>query len=157
MVNLEIVSSSAVPDAILAAYLAYASVPDSSQTALHGYLLKSAVLKVQEYMDRDLLTCTVKQYSPVPESGQIRLFLGGGTVSSVKDGETGADVEYSTISGGCVKVAGRGRNVVVTFTTSPAGSDWDKAAATVFRYATALFDGEDAGVLGSILNEVLQC
>ena len=47
----------------------YASVPDNSRDALLLALLKTAVLKVQEFADRALVKCTVRQTARVPESG----------------------------------------------------------------------------------------
>lgn len=131
----------------------YASVPDDSRDALLGSMLKSAVLKVQEFADVALATCECRQTQGVPASGIIRLYLGGGDVVELKD-QYGNDVPFDPLPGGRLQLFTRDCTVSVTFKTSPNAAELERLTSTVFRYATALYDGEDAGVLREILNEV---
>lgn len=139
---------------LLEQFKQYASVPDDSRDALLESLLRTAILRVQESADKAILTCTVRQTSVVPEStGIIRLYLGGGIIKSI----TGAwrqFVPFDPLPGGKVQTFVRGQVVEVTFETEPNEADKDNLLPSVFRYATALYDGEDASVLASILNEV---
>ena len=139
---------------LLEQFKQYASVPDDSRDALLVSLLRTALLRVQESADRALLTCTVKQTSIVPESsGIVKLYLGGGTIVSV----TGAwrqAVPHDPLPGAKVQTFVRGQAVEITFVTEPLEETRNELLPSVFRYATALYDGEDAAVLASILNEV---
>lgn len=139
---------------LLEQFKQYASVPDDSRDALLVTLLQTALLRVQESADRALLTCTVRQTSVVPEaSGVVPLYLGGGTIQSI----TGAwrqPVPYDPLPGAKVQTFVRGQAVEITYVTEPKETDRTELLASVFRYATALYDGEDAAALASILNEV---
>lgn len=139
----------------LEAFKQYASVPDDSRDALLTRLLSAAILRVQEYADRALIECRVRQTSTTDEKGRIWLFLGGGK-------DLSATYDYGGEEAACVQntadfVTGFVRDTVVTveFTTEPLAAWCDQARPTVFRYATALYDGEPVEVLNSILNEVL--
>lgn len=157
MARLEIVS---VDDGfcreLLEQFKQYASVPDDSRDALLVSLLRTALLRVQEGADRALLPCTVRQTSVAPiDSGKIRLYLGGGTVLSIR-GDWREDIPFDPLPGPYVQTYVRGKVVEVTFQTDPTDTARTELLPSVFRYATALYDGEDAPVLGSILNEVLR-
>lgn len=138
---------------LLEEFKQYASVPDDSRDALLVSLLRTAMLRVQESADRALLPCTVRQTSAVPEAtGRLRLYLGGGTILSI----TGAwrqSVPFDPLPGPYVQTFVRGQVVEITFTTEPKETDRQLLLPYVFRYATALYDGEDAATLASILNE----
>ena len=139
---------------LLEQFKQYASVPDDSRDALLASLLKTAVLAVQESADKALLTCEVRQTSLVPDgTGIVKLYLGGGTVTSVTTAG-GEPVGWDPLPGGRVQSFTRGVGIVVDYTTAPLESDRDRLLPTVFRYATALYDGEDAAVLAQIRNEI---
>ena len=141
---------------MLAAFKEYASVPDSSRDALLTTLLRTALLKVQEYANRPLMGCKCRQIVTVPvDSGIVRLYLGGGTVVSIKDEITGEDVPYDPLTGGRLLLYTRGRSVAITYTVASSSPDVSRLTPVVYRYATALYDGEDTEVLNGILNEAL--
>lgn len=145
-----------ISSSLLSEFKQYASVPDTTNDTLLTGILKQAILRVQEYSDRALLACSVKQQAAVPmETGIIQLYLGGGEVSSVINMKDGSDVMYNALPGGRLGLYLGGGEVEVTFTVTPAENALEQVKETVFRYATAVYDGEDSGVLGSILNEVL--
>lgn len=139
---------------LLTKFKQYAAVPDDSRSALLTGLLKTALLKVQEYADRALLECTVELVDDIEENGaEMRLYMGGGEILSLTDSRGNA-ADYYRISGDSLNVFATGK-VKCTYRTSPLQSDMDLCEATVLRYATALYDGEDKETLNSILNEVL--
>jgi hypothetical protein len=134
----------------------YASVPDNGRDALLLHLLKSAILRVQEYADRALLRCRVRQTSRTDaETGLVRLYLGGGEVTSVTFDYGGEEAPYTQKRADSLAVAAKDTEVTVEFTTAPLDSWREKASITVFRLATALYDGESTETCNAILNEVL--
>ena len=133
----------------------YASVPDHSRDALLTALLKTAVLKVQEFADRALVKCTVRQTARVPESGVFELWLGGGEVESVDVPSSGWETSWSALDGQRLRVSPTGQDAEVVFRAEPKEADLVKLKPTVFRYGTALYDGEDTEVLNRILLECL--
>ena len=141
---------------LLEEFKQYASMPDGSRDAVLRGLLQSAILRVQEYGDKALLECVAKQVVTVPEdSGVIRLYLGGGDVESLKKTNDGNSVPFDPLPGGKLNVFVRGCEVEVIFRTKPVVGELERCKATVLRYATALYDGENTAALNSILNEVL--
>lgn len=144
-----------IPLSLLEEFKQYAGMPDSSRDAVLRGLLQSAILRVQEYGDKALLKCKARQISEMTESGVIRLYLGGGDVEDVKDTIYGISVPYDALPGGKLRILAACSGVEVTFETKPEPGELERAKATVLRYATALFDGDNTEVLNSILNEVL--
>ena len=143
-------------DAWLEPFKQYASVSDDGRDALLLTLLRSAILRVQEYADRALFRCRVRQTCrPDAETGQIRLYLGGGEDLSVTYDYDGSEVPYVRNTANLITVQARGSVISVEYTTRTSDSWRDQARPTVFRYATALYDGEPLETLNSILNEVL--
>ena len=157
MAKLSIVKiDQAIPLSLLEEFKQYAAVPDGSRDAVLTGLLTTALLRVQEYGDRALVACVAKQVCMVPEdSGVIRLYLGGGDVESIRKTNDGNSVPFDPLAGGKVQTLVRGCEVEVVFKTKPEPGALDGAKATVLRYATGLFDGDDTPTLNSILNEVL--
>ena len=133
----------------------YASVPDHSRDALLRSLLEAAVLKVQEFADRALVKCTVRQTARVPESGVFQLYLGGGEVTSVSVPSSAWEASYVALAGDRLRISPTGLDAEVVFKAAPTASDLVKLKPTVFRYGTALYDGEDTDVLNRILLECL--
>lgn len=130
----------------------YASVPDDSRDALLNSLLKAAVLKVQEFADTAIAACTYRVTAAVPPSGVVCLYMGGGDIVELEDGE-GEPVRFDPLPGGRVQTYVRTGTVKVTYKTVPNEGDRERLLPTVFRYGTALYDGEEAGVLNRILME----
>ena len=133
----------------------YASVPDDSRDALLLAMLKASVLKVQEFADRALVECTVRQTGIVPESGRFQLYLGGGEVISISAPSSPVSPSYDTLAGNLLRVSPTETEVQVVFKVTPKEEDMVRLQPTLFRYATALYDGEDTDVLNRILLEVL--
>lgn len=139
---------------LLEQFKQYASVPDDSRDALLESLLKTAVIKVQESADTAIAACTYRVTAVPSASGIVRLYVGGGDIASV-DTEDGEAVGFDPLPGGKVQVYRRGTPVRVEYTTIPSEGERERLLPTVFRYATALYDGEDSNVLNQILMEVL--
>ena len=133
----------------------YASVPDHSRDALLRSLVAGAVLKVQEFADRALVECTVRQTARIPENGRFELYLGGGEVISVDVPSSAWTASYTALPGGILRISQTGLDAEVVFKTSPKEVDLTRLKPVLFRYATALYDGEDTDVLNRILLECL--
>lgn len=132
----------------------YASVPDDTRDAMLSSLLRTAILRVQEYADRALVKTRLFQVSAVPEaSGIVRLYQGGGEVESVVDARTGQELSYDPLPGGRLQLYRRDGSVAVTYVTSPLEGDIARNKVVAIRYATALYDGQELDVLNSILAE----
>lgn len=132
----------------------YASVPDDSRDALLASLLKTAVLKVQESANVAIAACTYRVTAAVPASGIVRLYMGGGDITECVDAD-GDFVRFDPLPGARVQTFLRTGYVKVTYQTVPNEGDRERLLPTVFRYGTALYDGEDPKVLNMILMEVL--
>lgn len=132
----------------------YAGIADDSRDAMLHNLLYSAVRRVQEYADKALVKSKVVVTVDASETDRmVRLYMGGGKIISVTDND-GNSVPYEAVKGNLLKVHAMG-GVCIEYETEPSDSDFDECKVTVYRYATALFDGESTEVLNSILNEVL--
>lgn len=132
----------------------YASVPDDSRDALLASLLKAAIVKVQEFANTALAECTYRVTAAVPASGVVRLYMGGGDITECVDA-AGEFVRFDPLPGGKVQTFIRTGTVKVTYETVPNEGDRERLLPTVFRYATALYDGEEADKLNLILMETL--
>lgn len=157
MAYLTIVSvDQGIPQSLIEEFKQYASMPDGSRDAVLVGLLKSAILRVQEYADAALVACTARQVAQLPDgSGTLRLYLGGGEVVSVRRMDGGDSMDFDSLPGGRLSVHGSGCEVEVVFRARPDVGNLERCRATVLRYATALYDGEGTEVLNSILNEAL--
>jgi hypothetical protein len=132
----------------------YASVPDDSRDALLDSLLKTAVMKVQESANVAIAACTYRVTAAVPASGIVRLYMGGGDITECVDAD-GDFVRFDPLPGARVQTFLRTGYVKVTYQTVPVEGERERLLPTVFRYGTALYDGEDPKVLNMILMEVL--
>lgn len=136
----------------LEAYKQYASVPDDGRDALLMSLLKSAILRVQEHADRAIVATDLRLTADCGASGIVRLYEGGGSIVSVTD-ERGEAVPFDPLPGNRVQLYVRNVPVKIVYRTEPLDGDVDDLKPSVFRYATALYDGEEQKVLDSILAE----
>ena len=137
----------------LEAFKQYASVPDDGRDAVLESLLRSAILRVQEYADRAIVRTDLRMTTECPDNGIVRLYEGGGEILSVTD-EWGEEVEYNPLPGHRVQLFAPGAIVEIGYRTDPLAGDVENLMPSVYRYATALYDGEDQKVLDSILAEV---
>lgn len=150
MINLSIIDKTRPDGAWLEALRSYASVSDNSSDALLESLLLRACLRVQEMADRSLLSCTMRLTEDV-EYGVVRLF---GTVSEIVSVTDGAGNAVAwTRSGHMLNV--EASDVVVTYKTTADQGDIDDLLPVALQYATALYDGQDAKTLSSILSQCL--
>lgn len=140
-------------NSMLEGFKQYASVPDGTRDALLRSLLRQAVRRVQEYADKALVRTRLQLEAEPGQDRVVRLYMGGGEVVSVTRPGVGA-LDFEVLSRDKVKVPGRGA-VVVEYVTEPVLEDVEVCTPTVYRYATALYDGETTETLNAILNEVL--
>ena len=154
MTRLEVISITkpVCPD-WLEAFKQYASVPDDGRDALLNRLLRSALLRVQEYADRAVVGTNLRLTIEVPQDGIVTLYEGGGEILSVTD-ERGEFVRFDPLPGHRVQLFVRNVPVVIEYQTQPLEGDAEGLKPTVYRYATALYDGEEQAVLDAILAEV---
>ena len=137
----------------LEAFKQYASVPDDGRDALLDTLLRSAILRVQEYADRAIVATNLRLTVDSGTSGVVKLYEGGGEILSVND-ETGGEVPFDPLPGHRLQLFVRNVPVVIEYRTQPLEGDAEGLKPTVYRYATALYDGEEQAVLDAILAEV---
>lgn len=135
----------------------YAAMPDDSRDAVLVSMLQSAILRLQEYADRALVECTVRQTVTMPENTAVfTLYLGGGDVESVKSTNAANSIAYAVLATNKIFIHSfAGSEVEIVYKTKPAAGEFAKAKATILRYVTALYDGENTEVLNSIMNEML--
>ena len=131
----------------------YASVNSAATDALLMSMLKSAMLAVGEWEDVSLLACTCRVSALGRECAYepVRLFGTPDEVLGMVDGR-GEDVT-GTLVGRDVILGGPAANLVVTYTTKVSEGDLSRFLPKVYRYAVALYDGEEAPVLNRILTE----
>lgn len=132
----------------------YAAVPDDSRDQMLSHLLRTAILKVQEYADAALVECSVTQTTHLIDGTVVWLYLGGGVVEGVKN-QDGENLPFLAKFDAVFLSYPYTGDVRVTYRTIPDVGDIQRLKPVVFRYATALFDGKDSSELGNILNEAL--
>lgn len=132
----------------------YAAVPDDSRDQMLSNLLRTAILKVQEYADAALVECSVTQTTHLIDGTVVWLYLGGGVVEGVKN-QDGENLPFLAKFDAIFLASPHTGDVRVTYLTVPNPGDIQRLKPVVFRYATALFDGKDSSELGNILNEAL--
>lgn len=151
--TLAIVQPAPMLAALLGELKQYAAVPDSSRDAMLGEIVKAAALRVQEYADVAFIA-TRLQLTARPVGGRVKLYEGGGDISSVISARTGASLDYER-TGDELTVCGYDGPVVVTYTTDPSEGEQVRLKPVVLRYATAVYDGRETSELNAILNEAL--
>lgn len=137
---------------MLAEFKQYASVPDDARDAMLTTILKAAIMRVQERADRNIVKCSHRvTYTDVQKGEELRLFLNAKEIIDVQDAK-GNDIGYER-DGEYVKVNAGAPMVSIDYTGEPEG-DVTSLKAVLWRYATALYDGEDTKTLDDILKEV---
>lgn len=136
----------------LAEFKEYASVNAGSDTLLAS-MLKSAFLAVGEWEDVSLLVCSCRVSVTERECAYepVRLFGTPDEIDSIQDGR-GEEMD-GTLVGKDVILAGGAESVAVTYTTKVDAGSLSRLLPKVYRYATALYDGEDSQGLNRILTE----
>ena len=152
--TLRIVQPAPMLAALLGELKQYASVPDTSRDAMLAEIVKAAALRVQEYADVAFIAVQL-QLTATPSGGRVKLYEGGGEISSVTSARTGASLDYER-AGDVLTVYGTDSGpVVVTYTTDPSEGEQVRLKPVVLRYATAVYDGAETDELNAILNEAL--
>ena len=139
---------------LLAGFKAYASISDENLDGMLKDLLRQAVLKVQEFADTAIVATKLKLEARAGRIGRILLYQGGGTVESVTELDGTTDVAYTAIGNAAVEVDTLAP-LLITYTTTPIVGEVARLTPTVYRYASALYDGAATDELNRILNEVL--
>lgn len=136
----------------LASFKEFAAV-NSGSDALLLSMLKRAMVEVQAWDDRSLLVSTaVLTWADREDPGApVRLYQSPATISSVVDGN-GDSVSYSLV-GNMLVPSYRVGALTITYTTSVSDADLAALLPKAFRYAAALYDGEDSASLARILQE----
>lgn len=144
-----------VPDptaAQLADFKAFLAANGAESDAFLTAILKRAMLAVQAWDDRALLSGTATLVvSGREDNDPVRLYLTPGTIASVLDGDA-TPVAYS-LAGKALYPARSVRDLVITYAVVPADDDLAALLPKVYRYASALYDGDESGALARILQE----
>lgn len=120
-------------------FKAYAKIVGTSEDELLASILKDAATRVQEYADTALLACTLKQQSV---GTVIRLFQKPiSAISSVVDLFTGENVSYVASADFSTLKIDSGKEVIVTYTTSPIDAQVERMSLFVYEMASAIYDG----------------
>lgn len=134
----------------IAAWREYASINDTAQAALHKACLKAAMKVVGDWHDVTLLSGSVRiDVTEREDNAPVVLYGTPDTITSVKDG-AGNALGY-TYADGAVTPDGYTAGVSVVYTTKVNTGTLDDLIVKAWRYATALYDGEDETSLSNIL------
>ena len=136
----------------LAAFKEFASVNAGTDTLLTSMLTR-AMLAVQEWEDVALLgaTATLIVSDREDTAAPVHLYLTPSTITSVQNGE-GDAIAYSLVGKELIP-SYRAAAVKVVYSVVPNDADVTNLMPKVFRYATALYDGESSSTLARILQE----
>lgn len=149
MVKLRVIEQGAPTDGALNMLMKYAAVFDEGQKEILSSCLVRAMDMVQRTADVALLPgrwrIVASEYN-----GEIKVYMGG-TVESVS-GRHGEAIPFRQYGD---KVFVSGDYAEVVFTTEVDPAQYDILLPVVLKYATALYDGEGAVVLNSILKEAM--
>lgn len=152
MVRLSVISSAPIGREFLDGLRKYASVAEDIHDSLLTSLAKRALMEVQDYADESTLACTLRLYVTGNTSRDIRLYQSVTEIESVKDGE-GEDIPFS-LSGRTVSLGRDADSVDIVYRTKPEQGSTERLLPVVYRYATALYDGQDNIELTKILQEI---
>lgn len=152
MIDLRLTTVADPTQAQLDAFKEFASINAGSDALLLS-MLKRAMMAVQDWEDHSLLAVTAvltvtdreDPYEPILLYGSVA------SVTSVVDG-AGNDVEYTRV-GRLLVPSYRTAAVTITYTTAVSDADLAELMPKVYRYAAALYDGEDSSTLNRILQE----
>ena len=148
IIKTHITTSDPTP-AQIADWMAYASISDDTQTTLYLHCLKAALVAVGDWENVSLLAGTVRVNATQREDNTpVALYGTVDAVTSVTSG--GTDLAY-TAADGFVSPVSFTESVSVTYTTKVNEGDLLRHIVKAWRYATALYDGEDSTALASIL------
>ena len=149
MVKLRVIEQGAPTDGALMMLMKYAAVFDEGQKKILSSCLVRAIDIVQRTADVALLPgrwrIVASEYN-----GEIKVYMGG-MVESVS-GRQGEAIPFKQYGD---KIFVSGDYAEVVFTTEVDPAQYDVLLPVVLKYATALYDGEGAVVLNSILKEAM--
>lgn len=149
MVKLRVIEQGAPTDGALMMLMKYAAVFDEGQKEILSSCLVRAMDIVQRTADVALLPgrwrIVASEYN-----GEIKVYMGG-MVENVS-GRQGEAIPFKQYGD---KVFVSGDYAEVVFTTEVDPAQYDVLFPVVLKYATAIYDGEGAVVLNSILKEAM--
>lgn len=149
MVKLRVIEQGTPTDTALPMLMRYAAVFDEGQKEVLSSCLVRAMDIIQRTADVALLAgrwrIVASEYN-----GEIKVYMGG-MVENVS-GRQGEAIPFQQYGD---KVFVSGDYAEVVFTTEVDPAQYDVLLPVVLKYATALYDGEGAVVLNSILKECL--
>ena len=146
-------SSVAYPTAAQVAVFKEFAAVNAGSEALLAEMLTRAMLAVQEWEDRSLLAATVTLTVTDREdtAAPVHLYLTPSEVTSVSNAD-GEALAYSLVGKELIP-SYRTAAVTVVYKTAPEDGDLLALMPKVYRYATALYDGESSSTLARILQE----
>jgi predicted DNA-binding protein len=126
----------------------WANITTTTEDAMITRLINSAITKVEDVSNVSLAANVLEVISKGERHDLYLLPIS--VINSVKDRETGVDVDY-TISADKGYIITPDREVIVNYTTT-ATNDYE-LTQIVYEYALALYDGQDEE-LKRILNKI---
>ena len=149
MVKLSVIEQGRPSDGALNMLMKYAAVFDEGQKEILSSCLVRAMDMIQRTADVALLPgrwrIVASEYN-----GEIKVYMGG-MVENVS-GRQGEAIPFKQYGD---KVFVSGDYAEVVFTTEVDPAQYDVLFPVVLKYATAIYDGEGAVVLNSILKEAM--
>ena len=149
MVKLRVIEQGTPTEGALMMLMKYAAVFDEGQKEILSSCLVRAMDIVQRTADVALLPgrwrIVASEYN-----GEIKVYMGG-MVENVS-GRQGEAIPFKQYGD---KVFVSGDYAEVVFTTEVDPAQYDVLFPVVLKYATAIYDGEGAVVLNSILKEAM--
>lgn len=149
MVKLRVIEQGVPTDGALMMLMKYAAVFDEGQKEILSSCLVRAMDMVQRTADVALLPGRWRVIAS-DHSGEIRMYMGG--IAENASGRQGESIPFKQYGD---KVYLSGDYAEVVFTTEVDPAQYDVLLPVVLKYATALYDGEGAVVLNSILKEAM--
>lgn len=149
MVKLRVIEQDKPTDGALMMLMKYAAVFDEGQREILSSCLVRAMDIVQRTADVALLSGRWRIVA-TEYNGEIKVYMGG-LVESVS-GRQGEAIPFKQYGD---KIFVSGDYAEVVFTTEVDPAQYDVLFPVVLKYATAIYDGEDAVKLNSILKEAM--
>ena len=131
-------------------YKQYASVPDDSRDGILHKMLKRAMLQVQAFSDVAMLPCLLElTITDVKAGDTVKLYQGGDTVVSCVD-QDGLNAGYVQ-EGDALRMLGWSHSLRIVYRNRVVIPEAEALQPVCWELATAIYDGEDTKVQGTIL------
>jgi len=139
----------------LAEFKAFIAANGAETDAFLSSLLKRAMMAVQDWDDRTLLaaTATIVATGREDNPGEPVLLYGTPVADTIAAQDAAGNALGFSLVGRIVIPSFWAAALTITYTTAPDDADLADLMPKVYRYAAALYDGDDSSTLARILQE----